>query len=156
MRRNLGNPLTRQPLLDGLHVPSEWFTPPDLFDEISAKYGPFTLDVAADSLNTKCVEYFTAEQDGLKQSWRGRVWCNPPYRDLIKWVRKAYEETLSGRCQIAVLLLPAHTSTAWFHDYALPFAELYWVRGKRKFGGQKDRALMPSVVVVFRSKGEVA
>ena len=51
---------------------------------------------------------------------------------------------------VVTRLLPAHTSTEWFHDYALPFAELYWVRGKRKFGASKDRALMPSVAVVFR------
>lgn len=149
MKRSTLDPLSRKPaVLPGLER-SEWFTPDDLFNELAAKYGPFTLDVAASHDNSKCEEYFTVEQDGLAQEWHGRVWCNPPYRDLIKWVKKAHEETQSGRCEIAVLLLPAHTSTAWFHDYALPFAEFYWVRRKRKFGGLST-ALMPSVGVIFR------
>jgi len=82
-------------------------------------------------------------------------WCNPPYTKLLDWVRKAHDETRLGHCEIAVLLLPAHTSTAWFHDYALPYAELYWIRGKRKFGGQRGTAIMPSVAVVFRKPAEV-
>lgn len=150
MKRGDGNALTRQPILSGLNVAGEWFTPPALFADIEGRYGPFTVDVAADSSNAKCVEYFTKEDDGLTQKWKGRAWCNPPYKDLIRWVRKAYEEVRAGSCEIAVLLLPAQTSTAWFHDYALPFGELYWIRGKQKFGGQKDRALMPSLVVAFR------
>lgn len=150
MKRHGGDTLTRQPMLDGLNVAGEWFTPEDLYQEFVDRYGPFTLDVAADASNSKCVEYFTKEQDGLKQTWHGRVWCNPPYKNLIDWVSKAYFEVRMGHCEIAVLLLPTHTSTKWFHDLALPYAELYWVRGKRKFGGQKDRAIMPSIGVIFR------
>ena len=139
-----------QPVLEGLRVAGEWFTPPDLFAEILERFGPFTLDVAADELNAKCAEYFTAEQDGLKQPWHGRVFCNPPYQNLIRWVKKAHDETRRpDGPEIAVLLLPAHTSTAWFHDYALPHAELYWVRGKRRFGAMRFQAIMPSVVVAF-------
>lgn len=128
----------------------DWFTPDWLFEFLNERFGPFTLDAAASANNSKCPEYFTVLDDGRAQPWRGRVWCNPPYKDLLKWVRHAREETLAGRCELACLLLPAHTSTEWFHDYALPFAELFWIRGKVKFGGQSDRALMPSVAVVFR------
>ena len=131
--------------------PNDWFTPEDLFAEISEKYGPFDLDVAATPENTKCERFYTEEEDGRLQPWDGRVWCNPPYRNLISWVTKAWEETSTGRCPIAVLLLPAQTSTDWFHDYALPLAELYWIRRKRKFGGAKGRGTVSSLVVVFRS-----
>lgn len=141
--------LERQPALPTMGRP-DWWTPDWLFDELNAKYGPFTLDAAASPDNAKCVEYFTEEQDGRAQPWTGRVFCNPPYRDLVKWVEHAYHETQSGRCELACLLLPAQTSTRWFHEFALPFAELQWIRGKVKFAGQKDRALMPTVIVVFR------
>jgi phage N-6-adenine-methyltransferase len=127
-----------------------WYTPDWLFGILDAEFGPFTLDAAASPKNTKCEEYFTVEDDGLCQEWHGRVWCNPPYRNLIRWVTKAYEETQSGRCEIAVLLLPAQTSTDWFHDFALPFAELRWIKRKVKFGGRKTSALMPSVAAIFR------
>jgi len=129
----------------------DWWTPDWLFDELNEKYGPFTLDAAASANNTKCVEYLSTEEDGRSTPWFGRVWCNPPYNKLIEWVRHAYEETQSGRCELACLVLPAQTSTQWFHEYALPYAELYWIRGKVRFAGKKERALMPTVVVVFRS-----
>ncbi|MCE9558299.1 MAG: phage N-6-adenine-methyltransferase, partial [Armatimonadetes bacterium] len=94
--------------------------------------------------------------DALAQNWHGHVFCNPPYTKLLTWVLKAFEEVKAGRCEKAVLLLPAHTSTEWFHDYALPHGEIYWIRGKRKFGGQKKSALMPSVAICFRDLEEPA
>jgi phage N-6-adenine-methyltransferase len=155
MRRGSTPVLERQPMLPNSGA-GEWFTPPDLFKDIESKYGPFSLDVAADETNSKCEEYFDVKQDGRLQTWHGRVWCNPPYVDLIKWVKKAYEETQAGNCEIAVILLPAQTSTQWFHEYALPFAELYWIRGKRRFGAMKGTAFNGSVAVVFRSEAEKA
>lgn len=131
---------------------SDWFTPDWLFRDLDARFGPFTLDAAAADDNAKCVEYFTERQDGLTQAWRGRVWCNPPYVGLLRWVKKAYEEVASGRAERVLLLLLAHTSTEWFHEWALPFARLHWIRGKVKFGGRNKSALMPSVAVIFDAR----
>ena len=128
---------------------SNWYTPEWLFNRLSLAYGPFDLDVAAAPENAKCERYFDEQTNGLEQPWTGRVWCNPPYRDLIKWVRKAREETMNGNAEKVVMLLPAQTSTAWWHDYALKFANIVWIRGKVQFGGCKDRAIMPSVVLIF-------
>jgi phage N-6-adenine-methyltransferase len=133
---------------------ADWYTPEPLFRDLEQRFGPFTLDVAANDQNAKCAEYFTEEQDGRVQPWHGRVWCNPPYKDLIKWVSKAHEETRSGRCEIAVLLLPAQTSTAWFHDFALQHAEIYWIRGKQKFGGRRGSAMVGSLALIFRRPEE--
>lgn len=53
----------------------------------------------------------------------GRVFCNPPYgRALGAWVRKAYEEAQAGTT--VVLLIPARTDTAYFHDYIYGKAEI--------------------------------
>jgi phage N-6-adenine-methyltransferase len=69
----------------------EWATPQDFFDKWNKEFD-FTLDPCATPENAKCARYFTKEQDGLAQSWTGRVWMNPPYgREISKWVRKAYE-----------------------------------------------------------------
>ena len=127
----------------------DWYTPAWLFDELDALYGPFTLDAAALPTNAKCVEYFTPEQDGRVQPWHGVVFCNPPYVRLIEWVRKAHEEVRSGRAERALLLLPAQTSTDWFHDYALPHGRLHWISRRVKFGGRAKQALMPTVAVIF-------
>lgn len=148
--------LQLQPIIPGTGA-GEWFTPPNLFQECVDKFGSFTLDAAADESNHKCPEYFTEKEDGRLQPWSGRVWCNPPYTKLIEWVRKADEETRLGRCEIAVLLLPAQTSTEWWHEYVWPrflngTVDLHWVRGKRRFGGQrKHTAFNGSVAICFKS-----
>lgn len=126
-----------------------WYTPEPLFRDLESRYGPFDLDVAASIDNAKCARFYSVEEDGRVQPWSGRVWCNPPYRRLIEWVRKAYEEVQAGRCERVVMLLPAQTSTAWFHDYALPFGGLEWIRGRVRFGGCTADGYAGSVVVVF-------
>ena len=48
----------------------KWATPQDFFDKLNDEFH-FTLDAAASPDNAKCANYFTEEQDGLAQSWRG-------------------------------------------------------------------------------------
>lgn len=128
---------------------TNWYTPDWLFEKLSQEHGPFDLDVAAARENAKCERYFDQATDGLGQPWTGRVWANPPYKNLIRWVKKARYETTHGNADRVVMLLPAQTSTEWWHDYALKFARIEWIRGKVKFGGMKDEAISPSVVVIF-------
>jgi phage N-6-adenine-methyltransferase len=131
-----------------------WGTPEDLYDEINNEFGPFTLDAAASHDNAKCSQYFTEHDDALTMEWFGSVWCNPPYRQLIKWVKKAFEEVVYGHCERVTMCLPAQTSTDWFHDYALPLGRLKWIKRKRRFGGAKWNAIMPTLVVVFDKQFE--
>ena len=132
----------------------EWATPQDLFDDLDAKYGPFTLDPCATHDNAKCATYYTYFEDGLSQVWTGRVFMNPPYgRQIIKWVRKAYESAERGA--MVVCLLPSRTDTAWWHDYCMK-GEITFLRGRVYFEqeGKSDRAPFPSAIVVFHSESE--
>lgn len=82
-----------------------------------------------------------------------RVFCNPPYGKAIgDWVRKAYEEGHKENT-LVVMLIPARTDTRYFHDYIQHRAEVRFVRGRLKFGGQNNSAPFPSMVVVFRGPG---
>lgn len=75
---------------------SEWETPQDIFDQYNRVFH-FDVDVCALPYNAKCKRYFTPEQDGLSQEWKGTCWMNPPYeREIGKWVKKAYETALRG------------------------------------------------------------
>lgn len=124
-------------------------TPQDFFDALHAEFG-FTLDAAAGPDNHKCPEYFTVEDDGLMQEWRGVVWCNPPYSEVGLWAEKAAREAMKG--VTSVLLLPVATDTKYFHEWILPYAEIRWVKGRIKFVGQKDCAPFASMVCVYRPK----
>ena len=125
-----------------------WATPQDLFDNLNKEFD-FELDPCALPDNAKCERYYTPDDDGLLQSWQGaRVFCNPPYgRKISNWVRKCYEESLRGA--LVVLLIPARTDTAYFHDYILNKAEVRFLRGRLRFGGSKNAAPFPSMIVIY-------
>lgn len=86
--------------------------------------------------------------------WGGyRVWCNPPYgRYIREWVAKAAAAGDEG-AEVVVMLLPARTDTKWFHDYIYHKAEIRFIRGRLKFGGSKNSAPFPSMIVIFRGGG---
>lgn len=129
---------------------SSWETPQWLFDELDREFN-FDLDVAADKHNHKCKCYFTEEFNGLIQPWALTNWMNPPYgREIGKWVKKAYEESLKG--STVVCLLPARTDTKWFHDYIYGKAEIRFIKGRLKFSGNKYNAPFPNMIVIFRGE----
>ena len=144
---------------DGLFTSKtdDWETPQWLFDELDKEFG-FTLDVCATAENAKCETYINQKNDGLSTRWAGEVcWMNPPYgREIGKWVQKAMEESLKGTT--VVCLLPARTDTRWFHDYIWDAekhqpqegVKVRLLKGRLKFGGSKNSAPFPSMIVVFK------
>ncbi|MGR5962913.1 DNA N-6-adenine-methyltransferase [Bacillus paranthracis] len=128
-----------------------WATPQYFFDELHKEFD-FELDVCALEDNAKCEKYFTPEMDGLKQEWNGTCWMNPPYgRGIGKWVKKAYESSLTG--STVVCLLPARTDTRWWHDYCMK-GEIRLVKGRLKFGESKNNAPFPNAVVIFGGRAK--
>lgn len=86
----------------------------------------------------------------MKQEWNGICWMNPPYgKEIGNFMRKAYESMLEGAT--VVCLVPARTDTAWWHEYAMK-GEITFIRGRLKFGGQRNSAPFPSAVVVFKKE----
>jgi phage N-6-adenine-methyltransferase len=112
-------------------------TDPEFFASIEKRFGKFTLDVAAAPHNAKCERYYTIEDDGLEQPWRGRIWCNPPYSDCGAWVRKAWIEVAEaplmqaampewnlGAPSLIVMLLPANrVEQKWWQELVEPFRD---------------------------------
>jgi len=130
----------------------EWSTPDYLFEDLDKEFG-FTLDPCSTDENAKCWNHYTAEQDGLQQDWGGEiVFCNPPYSDIGKWVKKCYYESLKPGT-IVVLLIPARTDTKWFHEYIYHRSEVRFISGRVKFGSAKFNAPFPNMIVVFRAGG---
>jgi phage N-6-adenine-methyltransferase len=124
-------------------------TPPDYFAVWDTEFH-FTLDPCASPENACCPLYFTKEQDGLVQDWRGHtVYMNPPYgRKIGHWMRKAYESAQEGAT--VVCLIPARTDTRWWHAYVVSKAEVRYLARRLKFGDAKHGATFPSVLVIYR------
>ena len=135
---------------------SEWETPQDLFDELNREF-EFTLDVCATPQNRKISNFYTKEQDALKQEWHGVCWMNCPYgRQIVSWIQKASDSAKEGAT--VVCLLPARTDTKWFHEYIWDGlthkprtgVEVRLLKGRLKFGGAANSAPFPSMIVIFR------
>lgn len=111
-----------------------WRTPPALFASLNAEFC-FQLDAAAAPHNTLCRKFITAEQNTLETPWAdhlsipGYVWLNPPYSDIIPFVKKAAAESAN---QIGtVMLVPADTSVGWFKEAIQTASEVRFITAGR-------------------------
>lgn len=130
----------------------EWSTPQDFFDKLNQEFH-FTLDPCATDENHKCPKYYTIEDDGLSKSWAGEcVFINPPYSQSKLWIEKAYKEARDNKDTVCAVLVPSRTDTKYFHEYCMKATEIHFVKGRLKFGGEKNSAPFPSMVVVFENE----
>ncbi len=116
-----------------------WATPKAVYDELHSEFG-FTFDPCP----------LMSDVDGVKLKWTGRVFCNPPYSAIDRFISKGLWHLSQGECELLVYLIPARTDTAWFHDYCYGKAEIRFIRGRLKFGDSKNSAPFPSMLVIFR------
>lgn len=147
-------------------IAGEWETPDELFKELDRKYH-FNLDACARPENAKCAKFFTAQEDGLAQDWKGHtVYCCPPSgaASLRHWVKKASTEA-KKKNTVVVMLLPVSTDSKWFQEniYLQPGVRVHFLPERVKFVnsllpsyaayGQSDKkpsaGMRPSMVVVF-------
>jgi phage N-6-adenine-methyltransferase len=147
---------------DGLFssASDDWPTPDDLFATLNGEFR-FTLDACASAANAKCARFYSRTDNGLAQPWYGRVWCNPPYgRQIGAWVAKARQASEAGAT--VVMLIPARTDTAYWHDHAMRAAEIRFICGRLNFAGERQAARLeagesvahnapfPSALLIFR------
>lgn len=125
----------------------EWLTPPYIVKAL----GEFDLDPCSPIIRPwpTAKHHFTVVDDGLKQKWQGRVWCNPPYgRETFKWMEKLADH------KNGTALIFARTETKGFHDQIWKKAHsVFFFKGRLKFykvdGTQGDSANAPSCLVSY-------
>ena len=101
----------------------KWITPPEVYNKLNEEFN-FNYDPCP-------IDWEYGDIDGLESDWGTRVFCNPPYSQTAKWIKKCYEEHKKGK--IIVLLINAVTDTKAFHEYIYNKAEIRFVRGRIKF-----------------------
>lgn len=125
----------------------EWLTPPELIKAL----GEFDLDPCS-PINRPwdtAKRHYTKIDDGLKQTWAGLVYCNPPYgRELGKWLAKC------GDHGNTVALTFARTETKAFHEFVWPRApSLLFIKGRISFydiqGNKGGTSGAPSVLIAY-------
>ena len=126
----------------------EWLTPPEIIKAL----GHFDLDPCSpiDRPWPTAQNHFTIEDDGLKQLWFDRVWCNPPYGSQTGiWL-----ERLANHGNGTALIF-ARTETKMFFEQVWKRASaVLFLRGRLNFhyvDGSKsaDNSGAPSVLVAY-------
>ena len=125
----------------------KWQTPPEVYDPLNREFN-FNYDPCP-------ITWKEGDADGLKVSWGTSTFCNPPYSQTAKWIKKAHDESLLGKT--VVMLVNAVTDTKAFHDYVYNQAEVRFVRGRIKFinPAEPDKRapnVKASMIIVFRGQ----
>ncbi|MGC2295303.1 MAG: DNA N-6-adenine-methyltransferase [Candidatus Dormiibacterota bacterium] len=116
----------------------EWYTPPEYVEAAKRVMGAIDLDPASCATANKAVGapiFYTAEDDGLTQSWQGRVWMNPPYgRGVIgRFTAKLVAHHSAGEVTEACVLVNNATETKWWQELGKASAALCLPRRRVKF-----------------------
>lgn len=104
----------------------EWLTPPAIIQAL----GPFDLDPCAPVKRPwpTANAHYTTEDNGLLKEWSGRVWCNPPYNDIEKWIARCADHGNT------IAMTFARTETKWFHRHVWQRADaVAFLRGRVTF-----------------------
>jgi phage N-6-adenine-methyltransferase len=138
------------PLATKAHVANnsgdnEWYTPAEIIKAARQVMDSIDLDPASSeeaNAVVKAATFFTAEQDGLKQTWKGAVWLNPPFAgELIG--RFAQKLVDSEQVTQAVVLVNNATETRWFQLLLTKAACLCLPAGRVKFWHPRKDSAMP-------------
>ena len=126
-----------------------WQTPKALFDYYDKRFG-FDIDLAASANNALCDEYCDESEDALLHDTfqdklhnlgliedgaeykKPSVWCNPPYSNLMPWVKTMVDYAGSYRVKI-VTIVPADTSVKWFKYAFDNCSECHFISGRISF-----------------------
>ena len=113
------------------------FTPPDFMAGIYAAFGEIDLDPCAHILSPVIARrriLVSEGGDGLADDWSGRMaFVNPPFSELLKWLRRAHVQWQAGKVETVVCLVPVRTDSAWFHDTLSADADIYLLKGRVRF-----------------------
>jgi transcriptional regulator with XRE-family HTH domain len=140
------------------------FTPPDFVAAIVDAFGEIDLDPCAHELSSVVARRRILPSEGgngLIDDWSGSfAFVNPPYSELLIWLRRAHEQWQAGNVQTLACLVPVRTDSAWFHETLIADADIYLVRGRVRFlnprGAAQPTPFSLMLVTLGASDGQMA
>jgi ParB family chromosome partitioning protein len=136
---------------------NEWYTPERLTDMARMAMGSIDTDPASTEVANRFVKaeaFYTAEDDGLKQRWRGNVWMNPPYSQplIAQFAEAVVTKYLDGEIRQAIVLVNNATDTKWFQGMLKECSAVCFIEGRVKFidrGGNPSGAPLQGQALLY-------
>ena len=113
------------------------FTPPAFLKVLRDVFGEIDLDPCGHALShvasTRTIELANGG-DGLVDEWSGSFcFMNPPFSQMLKWLRRAEEQWRFGNVDKVLALVPARLDSPWVHDHLAQVADIWVLRGRLRF-----------------------
>ena len=121
-------------LIDPEVIDDVWYTPPHIIEAARKCMGGIDLDPASSAIgngNVKAERYFDADQDGLIQTWHGRVWLSPPHGR--KFVHRFVKKLLSEDIEQAIVLTDNSTDTVYGQSLLKAASAVCFIAGRVRF-----------------------
>lgn len=135
----------------GIVSSDEYYTPKEIIEAL----GHFDLDPASPKNPRWCTAdvMFTKEDDGLKKTWTGRVFLNPPYSQPLFGL---FMERMAHHGNGIALVVPKLGSKI-FREYVFPFCSaLYLLQDRIKFYDQdwiqQKSPICQSLLIAYGNK----
>ncbi len=103
-----------------------WLTPRFILEQL----GSFDLDPCAAAVNPAwvCDRYYTTNENGLSQEWKGRVFLNPPFSNTSLWLDR------HSRHADGISLVPATIeSVVWRRSVWKLAHGIFFMHGRTRF-----------------------
>jgi len=114
------------------------FTPVEFLQAIAQVWGAIDLDPCGhpDSpVGARRRISLEEGGDGLREDWSGDVvYVNPPFSDMVTWLKRADQMWIERRVQKIIALVPARTDIGYFHDRIAQVCDVGLMRGRLQFG----------------------
>lgn len=99
---------------------NDYKTPPVLYQMALDYWGIdfFDVDTCCSDTHIPATIYcINGKIDGLTFPWQEFNWCNPPFNECAKWIKKACDEQQKGNK--TAMLIPVRAETKYWHEYIL-------------------------------------
>lgn len=144
----------------------DYKTPPCIYEPILKYFNreKFDIDVCCTDKNIPAEKHFTKNENGLIQPWSGLCFCNPPWNQSIKFVKKALEDFKKDPSLEVVFVLSSDKMYINYVQDAFltnPDCVFLVLRGKQGFiiPEKEDEPPKPSVgtmiAIISKRAGEI-
>ena len=120
------------------------FTPPEFLAKVHDAFGTIDLDPCGHALSPVMAArriLLEEDGDGFVDDWSGGLaFVNPPFSEMLRWLKRAHDQWSRGNVGSVVCLVPARTDARWFHDTLRVEADIFLLQGRVPFADIRGKS----------------